>query len=412
MKRKLKGLAFFKKKQEEISLEASENEYFESISKRLGNTQVVLYLCLFAFILVFFFRNINLITYQNFYHFFQDLGATASASEVFSEEAVTYPTSSEQSFALYREGLAVAGNQSLTLFSSSGRQSFSVNLDNYRNPVAEGKGKYLLVYELGGTRYSLYNFYTKLHEGTTERPITGATVADNGMYAIISSTEQYASVVSLYNDRFALVNRYNYVESDGYVMDADVTENGSSIAILTSASAGDGFRTVLRIYKPGEKTAVKETLLGTSLGLDCSFSNQSSLIVLCTDGVFFATSKGAIVATQSFNKASPVASVMDGNGIAVVLEGADASQKDSLVVFDPGGKLQYQASVSERIHQISRYGNSIFLLSTGQIRRVSIKGGDDIVWEGMTEGRRMLTLRENEILLCSPQKAVYIPIGS
>ena len=412
MKRKLKSLAFFKKKQEEVSLEASENEYFESISKRFAITQVVLYLCLFAFILVFFFRNINLITYQNFYHFFQDLGATASASEVFSEEAVIYPTSSEQSFTLYREGLAIAGNQSLTLFSSSGRQSFSVNLDNYRNPIAEGKGKYLLVYELGGTRYSLYNFYTKLHEGTTERPITGATVADNGMYAIISSTEQYASVVSLYNDRFDLVGRYNYVESDGYVMDADVTEDGSSIAILTSASAGDGFRTVLRIYKPGEKSAVKETLLGTSLGLDCSFSNKSALIVLCTNGIFFTTAKGEIVATQSFQKASPVASVMDERGVAVVLEGADASQKDRLLVFDPDGKLQYQASVSDRIHQISRYGNSIFLLSTGQIRRISVKGGNDTVWEGMTDGRRMLALRENEILLCSPQKAVYIPIGS
>ena len=132
------------KKQNVVTLESTQNDYYESVSAGLGIGQVVLYLALFAFVILSFFRNTELITYQNFYYFFKDLNASAETVDVLASDSVSYPTSDEQSFALYRKGLAVAGNNGVTLFTATGRQTLSKSFQ-YQNPIAVGSGKYLLV---------------------------------------------------------------------------------------------------------------------------------------------------------------------------------------------------------------------------------------------------------------------------
>ncbi|MBQ8440344.1 MAG: hypothetical protein IJX19_06775, partial [Clostridia bacterium] len=168
---------FLQRKQKKpTGLNTPQNEYYENISARLGITQVILYLSLFAFVVLSFFRNTELITYQNFYYFIKDLNASSESVFAFESDAVSYPTDSEQSFTLYRKGLAVAGNSAVTVFTATGRQTVSQNI-SYRHPVTVGAGKYLLVYELGGTQYSLYNSYAQVFKGSSEQPILGAAVS-------------------------------------------------------------------------------------------------------------------------------------------------------------------------------------------------------------------------------------------
>ena len=181
---------------EQIDLTAPQNEYYEAVSQRFGLAQVFLYLALLAFVAVSLLTNTNLITYQNLYYFVKDLNATTERVDVLHSDAISYPTDVSQDFALYRQGLAVAGNTSVTVFTSTGRQTVSRNVQ-YQNPVAVGTGKYLLVYELEGNQYSLYNSYTQIHTGKSSAPIRCATMSPCGMYAVVTESEQYSSVVEL-----------------------------------------------------------------------------------------------------------------------------------------------------------------------------------------------------------------------
>ena len=168
---------------EELELQTPVNDYYESVSERYGVAQVILYMALLAFVSISLLSNTGLITYQNLYYFFKDLNASAETVDVLHTDAVSYPTDVSQSFALYRQGLAVAGNTSVTVFTATGRQVLSQSIQ-YQNPVAVGSGKYLLVYELGGTQYSLYNSYTQIFSGRTQEPLRGAAVSSSGMYAL------------------------------------------------------------------------------------------------------------------------------------------------------------------------------------------------------------------------------------
>ena len=389
-----------------IQLDAPRNEYYEAVSVRFGHAQVILFVALFAFVILSFLRNSELITYRNFYYFFKDLNASAESVDLTGLSSVTYPTDDEQSFTLYRNGLAVAGNQSVTVFSATGRQTVSKLLEHYSHPVAVGSGKYLLVYESGGTRYSLYNFYNLIHSGSTEYPIASATVSECGMYALISSSESYNSVVLLYNDRFELINRYN---KNSYVMDACIDEKGSRLTVLSSALENGAFATKAEIYKPGASEAEATVSLGNAIGIECTYADPSHLIVLCSNEAYFLKSDGRVLEKHSFEGETVRFADLGAHGLALCMDGRIISEKNTIILFDKTGKMLYNNTVPEKIEQIAANEDAVYLLFSGGVRRVLYReGGEESVLPANTEERVMLALGKNELLLCSPQKAVYL----
>ena len=380
------------------------NEYYENISARLGIAQVILYLSLFAFIVVAFLSNTEMVTYQNFYYFFQDLNASAERVDIFEGDSLSYATDEEQDFVLYRGGLAVAGNTSVTVFSATGRQLLSMAVQ-YRHPTAVGAGKYLLVYEMGGKQYSLYNSTAKLFEGSTEYPISGAAVSDSGMYALITSAERSTSSVSLYNNRFQLINRYN---KSGYVTDVAIDAQGKHVALLTAKTRDGAVVTSLTLAVPGEGEERANVELGASTGLSCEFTDSGLVSVLLRDRVVFADRDGSIKSQYAFDGKQPARASLGRDGAALVLKKNLVSAKNIVIVFDKNGKIVYNEAVSKEIEQIDRAGNAVYAMTEEGILRIDLGNGEKELYACQTADRTLLALGEEEALCCSPQKAVFL----
>jgi len=392
-----------KRKKEQITPEMPQNPHYEAISARLGILQVLLYFTLFAFVILSFISNTELITYRNFYYFFKDLNNSFESISTEQVDSVTYATASEQSFALYRNGLAVAGNTSVTVFSETGRQTLSQTVA-YKSPVAEGAGKYLLVYELGGTQYSLYNSETQLFTGKSDYPIKGAAVSDSGMYAIVSSSEKYTSVVSLYNSNFSLINRYN---KNGYVMDVDINAGGEQIAILTSVQRDGLFHTDLMLHQPGTDGEGTTVSIGNALALQCAYTKAEGVGVLCSNGYSYVRD-GASSVFFAFDEKSILTADLGRDGTVICLRNDAVSNQNDLVVFDENGSLLYQNASSVPVRRVAKCQGSVFLLHDSGVTRLSLSTGETVLRECATEDRVLLAWSESAVMLCSPQKAVFL----
>ena len=380
------------------------NEYYENISAGLGIAQVVLYLSLFAFVILSFLTNTNLITYQNFYHFFQDLNASAERVDIFEHDAVSYSTDEEQSFTLYRKGLAVAGNTGVTIFSATGRQLVSHGIQ-YNDPVAIGSGKYLLVYERGGKQYSLYNANTQMHQGETEYPISGAAVSDSGMYALISSANDANSAVYLYNNRFALINIY---KKGGNVLDVAISADGKRIALLTAIPENGAVTTSVMLAEPGKGEAIAEKTIASTLGLQCHFTSSGKLAVLSSTGVAYFLSNGELEFFYDFEGKIPAIADLSADGVAICLKKSAISEKNIIIIFDKSGKIVYNDVVTQNAIGLAYRGNVLFTTDYNGVSRLELNSGQMLFEKYQTDGKVMLAVNEDEILLCSPQKAVYI----
>ncbi len=399
---------FFESRVKKVPIEsnAPRNEYYENVSVRFGIAQVVLFLLLFAFVILSFFANTELITYQNFYYFFKDLNASAEAVDIFETDSVSYPTDEDQSFTLYRKGLAVAGNSSVTVFSATGRQILSVPI-SYRNPTAVGAGKYLLVYEAGGTQYSLYNSDVQIHSAKTEYPINGATVSDSGKYALITSSKEYTSTVSLYSNGFSLLADYNF--QNKYVMDVTINSRGNRIGILYSTPMDGAFSTSFLLAEIGKDVAIAEPTVSSSLGLSCSFTSSGKIAILCSDSVVYLSDSGKQEREEyKLGGLFPAYADVGVNGIALSARASAVSTESNLLVFDRDGNVIYDAATADKIGQIVRSERAVFWKTPEGVSRLNLLSKTVQRTECTTDDRVLLAVSDDEVLCCSPQKAVYI----
>ncbi len=404
----MKRIGQSKKLPKGVSAEAPLNPYYEAVSDRYGVAQVVLYLVLLAFVAVSFLGNTGLITYENLYYFVKDLNASAEQIDVLRTDALSYPASESPSFTLYRQGLAVAGNTSVTVFSAGGRQTVSSTVQ-YQMPTAVGSGKYLLVYDLGGTSYSLYNSYTQIHAGTTAAPIRAAAMSESGTYAIVTESATHASCVDLYDSDFRQINQYTY---RGYVTDLTLQAKGSYLAVLVSEAQDGAFSTYLRVYEPGKGTLFSEATVGSGLGLRCGFTESGDVAVLCGDGIRFLTVRGKTTAEYSFEGNLLTAFDLNENGCMAVLKKNRNSNENYVIVFDKNGEMVYNDLVGWIVEAAAMGERSVFLLNGERIQRIRWDR-DEIEEKSNGEGTvRALAVSDDRLLLCSTKRAVYCKFNS
>lgn len=378
--------------------------YYESISERFGIAQVLLYLSLLVFVVLSLIGNTGLLTYQNFYYFFKDLGASAETVDVLHTDALSYPTDSAQSFTLYRQGLAIAGNTSVTVFTPSGRQTISQKLQ-YSKPTAEGSGKYLLVYDADGTQYSLYNSYAQVWSGKSRYPIRSAAVSASGSYLLLSASDEFPSEMELYDDRF---DRIGYFTLSSYVIDVAINRKGTVFAFLASEVTDSGaFATSVRIYETGRSEPIAVTPLGSGLGLSCAFTDSGTLSVVCGDGIYTVSSRGSLLNRFAFDENRIRSADLNGDGCALLLGKSEISSQKSVVVFDKNGKPVYHEDVAENAETVRLSGGAIFLQCTDGIVRVTTGNGKSEKLTCVTDRQTMLAYDETCVLLCSSKRAVF-----
>ena len=401
----MKLFRLFQKKQKKTVEEVlPQNDYYESISEKLGIAQVVLYLSLLAFVVLSFLRNTDLITYHNFYYFIKDLNASAETVDVWNTDSVSYPTDDVQSFTLYRDGLAVAGDSAVTVFTATGRQTISQTI-TYHNPVAVGSGKYLLVYDLGGTKYSLYNSYTQIFSGECDYPISDGTVSKSGTYALTSASSDYNSVVYLYNSNFSLINAY---KKNGYVMDVAINPKGNSIALVTSTAKDGLFHTELLISKIGETKATATLNIAESLALSCVFTGNDTVSILCSGGLYAYEANGNLINSYEFSGDTVASFAVNASGHAVCLKSLGTSERRSVIVFDKRGSTVYKGSADRQIDSMARYDDIIYLQTAYGVMRLDAKRGSYREELCNTEQTYLLAVGNKEFLLCSSKKATYM----
>ena len=378
------------------------NPYYEDVSEKFGITQVILFLLLLAFVVVSFLRNMGMITYRNFYYFFKDLNASAESFDFFHTDAVSYSADKNQSFTLYRQGIAVAGKQSVTLFSSSGRQTISEKI-SYQNPVAVGTGKYLLIYDLGGYQYALYNSHTCVWSGTFSRPIRGADISDSGSFAVITDSAEYLSIVEYYSSNFGLRNRYSY---QAYVTDVSINAKGTGLAVLLSNANAGRFATELRLYEPGSDHESARRTISESLGLRCSYTSSGKIAVLTESEISFLNSKGELVSQYSFDGETLKFADLNRYGAALLLSLQDSQSESDVIICNKNGKLLYHEQSDHLYHSLSLTNKALYLLGADGVCKIKTSNGSSEFMELDTARSNIIGLDANRFYLCQPQKAV------
>lgn len=389
---------------EQINLQKPRNAYYDNVSNIYHSLFLIFLAALLVFVCVSMLCNLELFTYENFYYLAKDISA-ASNLLTGSGDVINYETSvRNQTFTLYRGGLAVGGDSGLQLFTATGRETLNTSPD-YIQPVLHGSVSYLLVYDIGEKRYSVYNSFVCVHHEETEYPIFTGAMSDSGYYAVVSESYNHAGVVSLYNDRFELVNRYNRTDM---VTCTDINEAGNRVAFATVGMQNGAYESTLVIAVPGQSQTHVEMKFDSLFAYDVAFIDQHRILLVGDRATYIiSVDDGTVICPIEYAGMQLAYADTNQSVTALMFSINPVSDTYRMIVTDKNGKLIADETFDAGISQLSVFEDYVYCMADSGIVRINPATLEYWLIECSTQGKSLLITDKDEVLVCGGQSAAY-----
>lgn len=393
---------------QEIRGALTDADYYEEVSVRYASAQLIGMMLLAVFVAVSLLTNSSLFSSDNLVFFAKDMTTALAMGEREARDTVVYTADEDNRYTLFRDGLAVLGRDKLTVFTATGREAYTAR-HSYATPRIVPSGRYLLTYDLGGTSYDLYNSFACVRSNTTEQAIRSATAANNGYYALATDGTEYASCVTLYNDRFQAINRYNIKE---YTVCIDLDAAGERL-LLASVSAHDGRMTThILLATPGQGEADAEWTVPDAYPVTAHLTDSGKVMLLSTDSVYFFDTEGNEISRHALATDRMTAHRTGSFGCVAVLRADSYDARAEVVAFDTDGNLCYHIISTSPVKDAMLYGTTLCVL-TGNALSCYTDGSDVPVDTATLTGEyaRLEVYAPGESYVCGEAKAITVRIS-
>ena len=360
-------------------------------------------LCLILVVVIAFFLLSGNLSYEKFFYLAKDIKlANDYVNSV--HDTITYNSGNSQVFASYRGGIVVASRESISIFSAGGRELLSSN-HSYGNPQLEISNKQVLLYDVGGTQFSLYNSFKKTQEEKLNYTIYGATMAPNGDFAIITKSDKYNSVVMVYKQNGTV---YSYGFSSGRVCSVSLSDNGKQLAVLLTNSNGSEMKTELRLYNVGKDDYKSANISFSGVPFAVDILDGGNIFVVGARGVNVFNSN--LNLTGEFLTDNEIYLYSFGEDNIAVAYVSDKGGKTEVLLLNRKCKAENKYLLEEGLIDVCLYKDSLFLQELSGFRRVDTKNGKSYAVEMIASGFEMIAIDKDTLVICNEYYAKFIEL--
>ena len=378
--------------------------------------RLVLFLLALAMILaavaaVAFRDTVNPDSVKRWFHY-----RTLVLSDSGQAEAFLYDGDLTDTFAVLDGDLLVCSPNAISLYSGSGTRyvNQSVSLDR---PVVDTNGSLAVVYDAGGSSLYVLGQRELIWSADDLDTILSARLNQNGQLCVVTQASGYRGVVTVYDAAYKPVMSVRL--SSAFVMDAALSDNGHTLAIVTVGQQSGDFSSALSLYTVN--AASGSTGIAADFVPDRTFSLGGNTVLslrhtagetwaLCDRGLSVLTHSGGQTAYDWSNRHLKAFDV-SGDGFAVVLLGKyRAGSQAVLTSIGRDGTALGSLDVDEQILALSAAGRYFAVLSGD---RLDIYKSDMTLYSTLdgTQGARKVLLMEDgsAILLSTDSARFYVP---
>ena len=283
------------------------------------------------------------VTYDNLKFLVRDMSALSiPGSGEYS--SIVYNGSDELVPSSFRGGTAICTVASYLYYDSGGGLLVEDSCQ-YTSPDMVTSGKYLLLYDVGGSGYSVYNQLTRIIERTSSQPIVTGDISDDGSLLLVTRSRETKYVVELYNAAF---NKSMSIYKENYVLGAALSPDGEYIVIASGVPADTDLGCEISIIKRGSDTPLYTSSYTHTMPLEIQ-AFDDGFILLCDNGLYFFNYSGGITSSYSFTGMNLRYADITKSGAVVVGSVNALGSENKCAVFDSTGENVYSAVLDMRI---------------------------------------------------------------
>ncbi len=322
----------------------------------------------------------------------------------------------EMDFARISSGIVMASRAGAHFYAPSGTP-YAEHVSALAHPVLTSSDSTAVVYDAGGQ--SLYLFQNKEMPFSLSLPsgneILSARTNDAGWLVVTAQKSGYKGSVTIYNSKFEVVMDINL--SSAFIMDAAISPDGKSVAIITIGQENGIFHSTLQCYDVGKKEPVATLSLSDTVVLDMEYETDQIWIV--GDKSLLSISPDASSQhTYPYGDFHLKGYTLGGDDFgALLLSEYAAGDPDVLVTVNTDGKAIDTVNLIGPIPALDAHGDYLSTLSVDGVTIYAIRTGDSaktlIPYSQLTHTNGAQTIAQSadgSVMLASSQEAwIYLP---
>lgn len=341
---------------------------------------------------------------------------TLERSDSGQAESFSLDGSASNVFAAVGGDLLVCSPNSIRLYSGSG-QLYVDETISMENPIISVSGGIALIYDAGGRELLVYAnreevFSLSLEEGQS---ILSADVNQNGWLAVTTQESGYKGVVTVYDSGYAPLMRISL--SSRFIMDASVSPDNHSVALLTIGLTDASFESRVDLYGMDRSGADTEDAVSTwscPVGNDTVLAlrwNSNGIWALGETGLSIVSEDGSLSGYYDYGGRYLKAFSLDGDGAAVLLLAKyRAGNTGELLAVDTAGEAMASLPVNEQILSLSASGRYVGVLTADRLDIYNLQLEPYSTLEGTQGAQRVLQRSDGTAMLIDSSAArLYVP---
>lgn len=302
---------------------------------------------------------------------YANLGLTAAPGDM---NTIPFQSSSYVDAELFAGGLAVADSDTLYVAHPGGLHQLTLQL-GYAHIALDTSEDYILAYDRGGTGLTITNSLSPLEldwgDDKLTSPILNASMGRDGSFAVVTDEAGYKTAVRVFNKDQQLT--YKWLTSEYYVQSAAVSPDGRRMAALAFRQNGTTLEGKLLLFDLGRQEIAAECSLGTSLGVEVRFLNDTVAAAVCDTGTYLVNLSGAAFCTQSYPVSDLIGFSFDDGAVALARRSYTKSARSEITLLLANGHLTGPLATGEELTGLSLAGGRLALLTSAGLHVYSDK---------------------------------------
>lgn len=354
---------------------------------------------------VVFRDRLNLDSIKRWIHY-----RTLSISDSGRAESFPYDGSLNDTFTALDGDLLVCSPNAISLYSSSGTRYVNQAVQ-MQNPVVDSNGSLAVVYDAGGSSLYVLGQRELIWQGEDFDSILSARLNRDGYLTVVTQSSGYRGVVTVCDSTYTPLMSVNV--SSAFVLDAALSDDGHTLAILTMGQQDGVVQSTLSLYglntgDSGQFTPDVTTSLGAVVALDTKHT-QDQVWMVTDQGLTIADHEGQTV-TADWSSLYLKRYTLDGDGFAAALLGRyRAGSQAQLWVTDEQGQTR-TLEIDQQVLSLSAAGRYIAVLTGDRLDIYTDTLELYASLEGTQGARGALALEDGSAILISDDTvSFYIP---
>ena len=332
-----------------------------------------------------------------------------SGEESTAEAQYDYDASDSNRFAVLGDSLVVLSDTKLQVLARGGEEIWSTSV-RMSAPALETGGGRAVAYDVGGTELYVVDEGGEVGSltATEEDPFISARLNEDGWLAVTAGLENYKGGVTVYNSQMDEV--FLFRASDRFVIDARVTDDDNTLAVVTLGQENSVFVSNIVLYELDQEDPAAD--YDVTDGLVAAVGEQDGQLVTVSDTCLtYASPAGEVRATYSYAGSYLREYDLHGDGFtALLLNRYKSGGVGRLVTVDTDGQEIAALDVNEEILSISAAGRYLAVLYMDSVVIYTEELEIYAQLEGTDYARSVLMRQDGSALLLAAESAhLFLP---